>query len=159
MDKPRYDHGQQDVESSEYMFTDVAETTAFWTKLWQTEGIGSVVSEWLHEVRDALGEKLSEPKEEAFELCVKQFERTILKKRNWSAPGPDRIVNFWWKRVNCLHSGITKSFQAEALEDQDIPLWFNGGKTSLIPKLGEFSSENHRPITCLNTIVVPLETD
>ena len=46
--------------------------------------------------------------------------------------------------MNCLHSGIAKSFQAIALEDQDIPLWFTGGKT--------FSSENHRPITCLNTI-------
>ena len=62
--------------------------------LWQTEGTGSVVSEWLYEVRDALGEKLSEPPEEAFELCVKQVERTILKKRNsdWSAPGLDRIA-------------------------------------------------------------------
>ena len=106
--------------------------------LWQTEGTGSVVSEWFYEVRDALGEKLSEPSEEAFELCVKQVERTILKKRNWSAPGLDRIANFWWKRVNCLHSGITKSFQAIALEDQGIPLWFTGGKTSLIPKLASF---------------------
>ena len=130
--------------------TDVAEATAFWRMLWQTEGTGSVLSEWLHKVRDALREKLSEPPEEAFEPCVKQVERTILKKRNWITPGSNRIANFWWKRVNCLHSGIAKSFQAIALEDQDIPLWFTGGKTSLIPKLGDFSIENHRPITCLN---------
>ena len=51
--------------------------------------------------------------------------------------------------MNCLHSGIMKSFQATALEDQDIPLWFTGSKTSLIPKLGEFSSENHRPVMAL----------
>jgi len=35
---------------------------------------------------------------------------------------------------------------------QDIPWWFTGGKTLLIPKPGQFSSENQRPITCLNTI-------
>ena len=83
------------------MFSDVAEATAFWRMLWQTKGTGSVESEWLHEVRDALGEKLSEPSGKAFELCVKQVERPILKKRNWNAPGPDRIASFWWKRVNC----------------------------------------------------------
>ena len=33
-----------------------------------------------------------------------------------------------------------------------MPFWFTEGKTSLIPKAGEFSSENQRPITCLNTI-------
>ena len=89
--------------------------------LWQTVGTGIVISEWLHEVSDALGEELSEPPEEAL-LCVQQVERTILKKRNWSAPGPDHIANFRWKRVNCLHSGIIKSFQAIALEDRDSPL-------------------------------------
>ena len=92
MDKPRYDHGQQDAERSENVFTDVAaEATGFW------------------------------------KMCAKQVERATSKKRNWSAPGPDHIANFWWKRVNCLHSGIAKSFQAFALEDQDIPLWFTGG--------------------------------
>ena len=35
---------------------------------------------------------------------------------------------------------------------QDIPWWFTGGKTLLIPKPGQFSSENQRSITCLNTI-------
>ena len=77
MDKPRYDHGQQHAERSENMFTDVAEAMAFWRMLWQTEGTGSVVPEWLYEVRDALEKKLYEPPEEAFELCVKHVKRTI----------------------------------------------------------------------------------
>ena len=59
------------------MFTDVAEASVFWRTLWQTGGTGGVVSEWLHEVRDAIGVKLSEPPEEAFELCAKQVERAI----------------------------------------------------------------------------------
>ena len=57
-----------------------------------------------------------------------------------------------WKKVNCVHESIAKSFQAITRSDQEVPFWFTEGKTSLIPKAGEFSSENQRPITCLNTI-------
>ena len=39
-----------------------------------------------------------------------------------------------------------------ARSDQDVPLWFIEGRTSLIPKPGEFSSENQWLITCLNTV-------
>ena len=44
------------------------------------------------------------------------------------------------------------SFREIGLDDNDVPLWFTQGKTSLIPKPGAFSSDNTRPITCLNTI-------
>ena len=47
---------------------------------------------------------------------------------------------------------VTKSFQTIVNGDQEIPLWTTEGKTTLIPKPGEFSSENQRPITCLNSI-------
>ena len=36
--------------------------------------------------------------------------------------------------------------------EENYPHWFTGGKTTLIPKPGEFTSENQRPIACLNTI-------
>ena len=103
----------------------------------------------MDEVRDAIREKVPVPPEKDFELSAKQAEKVIMKKRNWSTPGPDRIVNFWWKRANCLHVGIARAFQVIAQSDQDVPLWFTEGRTSLIPKPGEFSSENQRPITCL----------
>ena len=34
----------------------------------------------------------------------------------------------------------------------DFPAWFTEGKTTLIPKPGVVSSDNQRPITCLNTV-------
>ena len=37
-------------------------------------------------------------------------------------------------------------------DSPEYPSWFTQGKTTLIPKPGEFSSENQRPITCFNTI-------
>ena len=91
------------------------------------QGAGSVKAEWLDEVRDAIREKVPVPPEKDFELSAKQAEKVIMKKRNWSAPGPDRIVNFWWKRANCLHVGIVRAFQVIAQSDQDVPLWFTEG--------------------------------
>ena len=58
----------------------------------------------------------------------------IKRKKNWSAPGPDRIANFWWKKATILHKEIAACFQATAqLEDLQFPLWFSEGKTTLIP--------------------------
>ena len=34
--------------------------------------------------------------------------------------------------------------------DEEFPEWFTGEKTSFLPRPGEFSSQNQRPITCLN---------
>ena len=76
----------------------------------------------------------------------------MMKKPKWSMPGPDQIVNLWWKKVNCVHEGVAKSFQAIARSDQEVPFWFTEVKPSLIPKAGKFFSENQRPITSLNTI-------
>ena len=40
-----------------------------------------------------------------------QVKKVIVKKRNWSAPGPERIVNYWWKRAETLHESVALSFR------------------------------------------------
>ena len=87
---------------------------------------------------------------EGFQLDAKHAGKIISKKKNWSAPGPDAITNFWWKKAHVLQEGMARSFQA-TVHQPEFPLGFTGGKTNLIPKPGEFKSENHKPITCLNT--------
>ena len=47
---------------------------------------------------------------------------------------------------------MARSFEATAVCERGFPLWFSGGKTSLLPKPGEFTKDNQRPITCLNTL-------
>ena len=86
---------------------------------------------------------------EGFQLDAKDAGKINSKKKNWSAPGPDSITNFWCKKAHVLQ-GVATSFQA-TVHQPEFPLWFTEGKTNLIPKPGEFKSENHRPITCLNT--------
>ena len=82
----------------------------------------------------------------------KNVAKVLTKKKNQSAPGPDRLANVWWKRVHSLHKGVATAFQANSRGDEEYPQWFSQGKTSLIPKPGKFSSDNQRPITCLSTI-------
>lgn len=76
----------------------------------------------------------------------------VLVKKNWSTPDPDRLANFWWKRAHFLHEGVASAFQAISSSDEEYPQWFSEGKTSLIPKPGELTGDNQRPITCLNTM-------
>ena len=78
--------------------------------------------------------------------------KVLAKKENWSAPGSDRLANFWWKRAESLHGGVATAFEAISSIDGKYPLWFSQGKTSLIPKPGEFICDNQRPIPCLNTM-------
>ena len=47
--------------------------------------------------------------------------------------------------IKSLHKGVVESFK-------EVSKLFSEGKTSLIPKEGEFLCENQRPITCLNNM-------
>ena len=114
---------------------------------WEREGSGEPSAPWLGEERHAIKESVQEPQKDEFTLESTSARKVLKKKKNWSDPGPDKIANFWWKKTDTLHEGVSKSIQAIANKPQDIPWWFTGGKTSLIPKRGQSSNENQRPIT------------
>ena len=112
------------------IFENITEAGSYWKDLWEQPSIATNSdATWLEDVRCAFAEFVPGPSQEDFEL-----ETVIEKKRNWSAPGPDRIVNFWWKRVESLHKGIAASLQAAVLGDEEFPKWFTGGKTRLLPR-------------------------
>lgn len=83
-----------------------------------------------------------------WKLTTSQVADVIGKKRNWSVPGPDRMANYWWKHAYVVHVAIFLAM----CDSPEYPSWFTQGKTTLIPKPGEFRGENQQPITRLNTI-------
>ena len=99
----------------------------------------------------AISQCVPSPTLGAWTLETNEAVKVILKKRNWSARGPDRVVNYWWKRACALHEGVTSAFETITSSSCAYPKWFTEGKTRLIPKQSDFTSENQRPITCLNT--------
>ena len=149
---PKYVNNGKNAQDKSNMFKDIQEASTFWKDLWEKEGKGDRETSWLEEIRTAFNRKVPPPSEENFVLETSKAVKVLSKKKNWSAPGPDRLTNYWWKRTHVLHDGVARSFQAIIQENNDFPWWFTEGKTTLIPKPGDFTSANQRPITCLNTI-------
>ena len=59
---------------------------------------------------------------DSWNLNAEEVTKIIKRKKNWSAPGSDRIANFWWKKAIILHKKIATCFQATAqLENLQFP--------------------------------------
>ena len=134
------------------LFDNITEASTFWKSLWEMSGTGNSNCQWLKEIKRAMDISVPDPDiNQRWELTTECGAKVVPKKRNWRAPGPDRIANYWWKNTHILHGKVIECSKAISAKE-DYPLWFSEGKTTLIPKLGEFSSQNQRPITCLNTL-------
>ena len=137
---------------SEERFENIEDASNFWIELWETRGTENMEAEWLSKIKKAIARKVPVPSGGSWRLQCSEAVKCLLKKKNWSAPGPDHFVDYWWKCMHVLHEGITKAFFAISESTEEYPTWFSEGKTRLIPKPGEFSSEHQPPITCLNNI-------
>ena len=115
-------------------------------------GTGNKNTAWLQEVKIAIHEQVPPLSDDEWALVVAEAVKFLSKKRNRSAPGPDKITIFWWKRAGTLYKGVFESFKEVSKSGEEYPEWFSEWKTFLIPKEGEFLSENQRPITCLNNM-------
>ena len=146
IDKPKYDRVTQGTQVNNHTFTNIDEASSFWRSLWEEKESGDTEAKWIEEV-SSTG---STDWWLEFECWTSYQDHQEKKKLERTF---DRIANFWWKKATILHKEIATCFQATAqLEDLQFPLWFSEGKTTLIPKPGEFRSDNQRPITCLNNL-------
>ena len=153
-DRPVY-KSMEDVDkgsNTDELLDNIEEASGFWKELWETPGSGNASASWLEEMKDVIREHVPPPAEEEWDLEIDEVVKTVKKKKNWSAPGPDKISSYWWKHAEALHHGVMLCFKYISKLQGDFPAWFTGGKTTLIPKPGVVSSDNQRPITCLNTV-------
>ena len=152
--RPRYTNNLKERQGAEIeRFKNIEEASKFWKELWEKDGIGNRSANWLEGMRTAINSQVPAPPDENDEEVDSRKAVGVLKrKKNWSAPGPDKLTDYWWKQAIALHDGVTRAFKIIMLNNYDFPLWFTGGRTTLIPKPGSFTSDNQRPITCLNTI-------
>ena len=151
--RPKYKvaRNEDQTSASKGVFSDIVEAEGFWRRLWEERGTGDENAEWLKEIELAISQHVPLPTVGTWTLETNEAVKVILKKRNWSAPGPDRVVNYWWNRACTLHEGVASAFKTITSSSCEYPKWFTEGKTRLIPKQADFTSENQRPITCLNT--------
>ena len=64
-------------------------------------------------------EQVPPPTGDEWALEVAEAVTVLSKKRNWSAPGPDKITNCWWKHAITLHKGVVESFKEVSKSDED----------------------------------------
>ena len=61
-------------------------------------------------LRAVIYERVPPPTEEAWVLDTSCAVKIPERMKNWSAHGPDRLLNFWWKRAHVLHEGVVSSY-------------------------------------------------
>ena len=94
--------------------------------LWEKSGTGNKEVKWLRPTREAIAKKVPPPSDESWGLHTTQAVKILSKKRNWSALGPDKHVNYWWKRAQVLHVGVARVFvRALIITLLGFPAWFS----------------------------------
>lgn len=83
----------------------------------------------LKEVQNATSSRVPTPSNKVH--SEKQAVNIILRKCSWSAPGSDRIVNFWSKKAVILHAGVIDSCESIVQGEYQYPWWFAEGKKTL----------------------------
>ena len=151
-DLPTFEVVHQDNEANEKcQLNDIDEANSFWINLWEKEGQGNANAEWLQEISSAFARNVPSSSERDCRLDAEAVEKALVNKKNWGVPGLDKIVNYWWKKSTVVHKDMEKAFQAIIEGSHDLPQWFSEGRTILMPMPGNYTSDNQRPITCLNT--------
>ena len=120
----KYFENQKDVER-------------FWRSLWEAEDKGNPQAEWLTTFREMFREMIPDTDVEVV-FSEKDCFDCIKRKKNWSSPGPDRIVNFWWKKLRVTNY-VYPIYLIIIQENVSLQKWFCRGRTGLIPKDGEWS--------------------
>ena len=88
------------------MFRNIVEAEGFWRRLWEERGTGDENAEWLKEIELAISQRVPLPTVGTWTLETNEAVKVILKKRNWSAPGPDYGAPF----VNLLFISLLVVF-------------------------------------------------
>ena len=140
------------LEKTRKFFTEPDEVIAFWKTLWEKEDAGRPNAEWLTQYNDLFTTLIPEVNNNDIAVTKETVWNCIKKKRNWSAPGPDGIVNFWLKKITVIHDAISVIFNGIINSECNIVDWYVRGVTVLLEKPGEWLANNTRPITCTNNI-------
>ena len=124
----RTKNGKDDKEIGTRVFNNIDVASSFWRELWEKPGEGNENAEWLQEITAAIANKVPRPDESSHYVHGETIRNEMRRKKNWSAPGPDRIVNFWWKMTmtSLRHSKPSR----EAWRPFNCGFW--EGKSTLI---------------------------
>jgi len=123
--------------------------TEFWGGIWEDDE-RTADRPWMTVIGEKIKSKVHRVRE--FQVSEEDIQKTVRNRKNWTAPGIDGIENFWWKHFKACWKPLSEIMNKWVEDNRTIPDWLTLGRTVLIPKTEDLSSErDYRPITCLNT--------
>lgn len=93
------------------MFENIEEASSFWIQLWKSQGMGNRKAQWLKDIRSEIYSRVPPPSEKPWKLDTMEATQVLARKKNWSAPGTDRLTNFGVKRQKCFMRGALCCFK------------------------------------------------
>jgi hypothetical protein len=108
-------------------------------------------------IKDATyrGKDIPIPQMPSTGVSMDVFKRVIARLHNWKCPGIDRLHNFWYKKLTCLHSNLHYYVNRYIMNPQECPTHLGEGMTYMKPKVADTTDPfKFRPITCLNSFYI-----
>ena len=102
----------REIKKSRKFFSDTKNVENFWKSLWCKQYTGNPNAKWLEEIEQVFTELIPIVHDGEINITQNDVTNFIKKKRNWSSPGPDLIVNFWYKKISSIHTISTYIFSA-----------------------------------------------
>lgn len=150
-EKAFYDHISQEKPDFRDGLPNIDDVTNFWAGIWEDPVQHRDGQPWLRREEDWAGEEINEmPAVVVREDDVREATRYL---RNWAAPGPDGVQNFWYKKLTVVHPTMAVCFNEVLREPRTLPDFITRGTTILLPKDNNTSNPSkYRPITCLSSL-------
>lgn len=125
------------------------QVTEYWSSIWSKEVKYKADAEWINALRsqDNDIEEMAQA-----EITKEELDAVLKRAHNWKAPGPDKVQNFWIKKVTAIHGPLLRELN-RCLQDPALMTdTLTRGVTYLLPKKGDSKDPSkYRPITCLPT--------
>jgi len=124
----------------------------FWRPIWENEKEINIDALWINNVKEAMMESLPPSSRDQITINENDVYTSTKNKRNWSAPGYDKITNYWIKKLPTHFEGLATALTEIINKEVALPQWLTEGKCLMIPKTAKPAPKDHRPITLLNTM-------
>lgn len=138
---------EAEITDEQHELPKETEMTEFWSEIWAENIQHDRKAQWIN-IEKENSEKYTEMPN--ITVSKDDVQATVKRMKKWTAPGMDRVHNYWWKALSNSHEPLARLIQNAMRDPNSIPIYFTQGETHMLPKKGDLAKpNNYRPITCL----------
>ena len=122
----------------------------FWNNIWGKEKRFNQEADWFPGLEKEYCMNIQPQK---YEMTMEILSKIFNNAANNKAPGRDRIVMYWLKKLTSTHGYFLNILISLNRNEIQMPLWLSTTRTALLPKNSETNRpENYRPIALQNSM-------